>query len=78
MDLLDCPDRLIVCVHHPSSSEEAGLDLYNDLREQGVSWDELDSAVVEEYLYFGKRVTQLDHLLTLQGLPLFPDEKNGS
>jgi hypothetical protein len=50
MDLQGSHDRLIVCVHYPSHSESAGMDLYNVLKEKGVIWDELDSAVVEEYV----------------------------
>jgi hypothetical protein len=28
IDIQNIPDRLIVCVHHPSKDENAGMDLY--------------------------------------------------
>jgi len=39
MDLRGAPDRLIICVHHPSASEEAGMDLYDARVVKGISWD---------------------------------------
>jgi len=53
MELQGFPDRLIVCVHHPSTSEDAGMDLYDALKEKGVTWDDLEAAVVDEYRYLG-------------------------
>jgi hypothetical protein len=37
------PDRLIVCVHHPSMAEDAGMDLYEALEERQVTWDGLEA-----------------------------------
>ena len=37
MDLQGSPDRLIVCVHHPSHGESAGMDLYTVLS-QSSGW----------------------------------------
>src|SRR5262245_8004609 len=31
MEPQDSPDRLIMCVHHPSLGEDAGMDLYEKL-----------------------------------------------
>jgi hypothetical protein len=59
MDLEGSPDRLIVCVHHPSHSENAGMDLYNALRQKNISWDDLEAAVVEDYCDLGKPVREL-------------------
>jgi hypothetical protein len=73
MDLQGSPDRLIVCVHHPSHSENAGLDLYDALKEKGIYWDELDSAVVEEYVYYGKHLNSSDDLNYPHGRRIFPD-----
>lgn len=49
MALQGYPDRLIVCVHHPSSDSDAGMDLYETLKEHQVTWDELEAAAVGEY-----------------------------
>jgi len=38
------PYRLIVCVHHPSVAEDAGMDLYEALEEREVTWDGLEAA----------------------------------
>jgi hypothetical protein len=75
MDLQGGPDRLIVCVHHPSHSENAGIDLYDSLKEKGVNWDELDSAVVEEYVYYGKPVDSSGDLSDPYGRRTFSDAK---
>jgi hypothetical protein len=72
MDLQNAPDRLIVCVHHSSRSEDAGMDLYNALRQMEVNWDDLEAAVVEEYSFLGKRVKTLGDLRSPEGIPLFP------
>lgn len=77
MDLQGSPDRLIVCVHHPSSSEDAGMDLYNALTEKKAAWDELDSAALEEYIFFGKPASHLADLRSMSGAVLFPDANPG-
>ena len=75
MDLQGSPDRLIVCVHHPSHSENSGIDLYDALKEKGVNWNELDSAVVEEYVYYGKPLDSSADLIDPDGRRIFPDAK---
>lgn len=72
MDLQGFPDRLIVCIHHPSHSEDAGIDLYDALREKGIRWDDLEAAVVEEYKYLGKAVNGLSDIHSPSGALLFP------
>jgi hypothetical protein len=72
MDLQGCPDRLIVCIHHPSGLENAGMDLYDALRENDVKWDDLEAAVVEEYSSLGKQVESLIDLRAADGNRLFP------
>ena len=71
MDIQESPDRLIVCVHHPANDENAGMDLYNALQTRQVSYDELDAAVVEEYVYLGRRITDLENIGQPNGLPVF-------
>ena len=56
MELRGHPDRLIVCVHHSSLTEDVGMDLYDALMEHQVTWDDLESAAVEEYHLLGKPV----------------------
>ena len=75
MDLQGYPDRLIVCVHHPSSSEDAGMDLYETLRAAQVEWDDLDAAALEEYTGFGRPVDDISKVTLPGGNPLFPDGK---
>ncbi|MDR3577953.1 MAG: hypothetical protein P4L50_29155 [Anaerolineaceae bacterium] len=75
MDLQGSPDRLIVCIHHPSTAEDAGCDLYDALKEKGVYWDELDSAVVEEYVDYGKPLDSPGDLSDPDGRRIFPDTK---
>lgn len=72
MELQGSPDRLIVCVHHPSRSEDAGMDLYDALKEREINWDDLDAAALEEYRYFGKPVGSLTDLRWPLGESLFP------
>ncbi|MCJ7722923.1 MAG: hypothetical protein MUP03_02205 [Anaerolineales bacterium] len=72
MELQGFPDRLIVCVHHPSSSEDTGIDLYDTLKERRVAWDDLEAAVLEEYRYLGKPVEGLGDLRSPHGNRLFP------
>ena len=71
MDIQDDPDRLIVCVHHPSHDENAGMDLYGLLHEKQVSFTELDSAVREEYVFLGKVLANSETILKPDGLPIF-------
>ena len=56
VELRDHPDRLIVCVHHPSLESDAGMDLYEALKEQQISWDDLEAAAVGEYRLLGKPI----------------------
>jgi hypothetical protein len=73
MDLQRSPDRLIVCVHHPSRSANAGLDLYENLKEEEVTWDDLDAAALEEYVQLGKPVVDLGDLRLPDGQMLYPE-----
>jgi hypothetical protein len=74
MDLQGYPDRLIVCVHHPSSSEDAGMDLFEALRAAEVNWDDLDAAVLEEYRDFGRPVDEISKFALPGGTLLFQKE----
>ena len=56
IELQDYPNRLIVCVHHPSATEDAGMDLYEALKEHQATWDDLEAAAVDEYQYLGKPI----------------------
>ena len=56
LELQGFPDRLIVCVHHPSAAEDAGMDLYETLKEKQVSWNELKAAVVDELTYLSRGI----------------------
>ena len=71
MDIQNSPDRLIMCVHHPANDENAGMDLYDALQARQVSYDELDAAVVEEYVCLGRHVSKLENIDRSDGLPLF-------
>ena len=71
MELHGHPDRLIVCVHHPSSAADAGMDLYETLKEHEVTWDDLEAAAVAEYRYFGKPIGGTEVICTRDGAPLF-------
>lgn len=73
MELQGSPDRLIVCVHHPTRSENAGMDLYDTLKAKEVTWDDLEAAVVEEYRYLGKPVESREDFRLPYGNRLFPD-----
>ncbi|MFC1878925.1 hypothetical protein ACFLZW_03330 [Chloroflexota bacterium] len=73
MELQGFPDRLIVCVHHPTASEDAGMDLYDALKEKGVNWDDLEAAAIDEYRYIGNPVFELGELRSPYGNWLFPD-----
>ena len=72
MELQGFPDRLILCVHHPTVAEDAGIDLYETLKEKGVSWNELEAAVVDEYRDLGKPAKELGDLRSPLGNWLFP------
>jgi hypothetical protein len=72
MDLQGNPDRLIVCIHHPSGSEDAGMDLYEALTEKQVTWDGLEAAAVDEYRLLGKPIEGLEVMCRPDGAPLFP------
>lgn len=72
MLLQGSPDRLIVCIHHPSQSEDAGIDLYDALKEKGIRWDDLEAAVVEEYRSLGRPVEDLEDIRSATGDILFP------
>jgi hypothetical protein len=73
LDLQGSPDRLIVCVHHPSRSADSGLDLYEILKEEEVTWDDLDAAALEEYVQLGKPVANLGDLRLPDGQMLYPE-----
>jgi len=72
LELQGFPDRLIVCVHHPSVAEDAGMDLYETLKEKEVSWNELEAAAVDEYRGLGKPTKELGDLRSPFGNLLFP------
>jgi hypothetical protein len=72
VDLQDNPDRLIVCVHHPSVVEDAGMDLYEALGERQVTWDGLEAAAVDEYRLLGKPIEGAGAIYRPDGTPLFP------
>ena len=77
MELQDSPDRLIMCVHHPSLGEDAGVDLYGVLSQAAqkhkVRWDNLEAAHVDEYRRFGKIAVSPDSISEPDGTPLFPE-----
>jgi hypothetical protein len=72
MQLHGHPDRLIVCAHHPSSAEDAGMDLYQALKERQVTWDDLEAAAVAEYCHFGDPIKDPEAIYKPDGTPLFP------
>ncbi|MCK4978632.1 MAG: hypothetical protein KAS36_16980 [Anaerolineales bacterium] len=74
MELQGFPDRLIVCVHHPSTSEDAGMDLYDALEEQEINWDDMEAAALDEYRYLGKSVAEPGNIRRPGGAFLFPKE----
>jgi len=77
MKLHGHPDRLIVCVHHPSLAEDAGMDLYEALKEQQVTWNDLEAAAVGEYHVFGKPIEGPEVICNPDGTPLFPAATKG-
>jgi hypothetical protein len=72
VDLQGSPDRLIVCVHHPLSGEDAGMDLYEVLKEHQVTWDGLEAAAVDEYRLLGRPIEGLEVICRRDGTTLFP------
>ena len=72
VELRGQPDRLIVCVHHPSSASDAGMDLYEVLARHEITWDDLEAAAVEEYRLLGKPIESLEVIHKPDGVPLFP------
>ena len=76
MDLQGNSDRLVVCVHHPSMAEDAGMDLYEILKEHEVAWDGLGAAAVGEYRYLGKPTEGPEVMCRPGGIPLFPSATN--
>jgi hypothetical protein len=78
MALDDAPDRLIVCAHHDSFSDAAGLDLYDVLKEQEAQWDFLEAASVGEYSVYGRPAEQGEAILMPDGTPLFPPASDES
>lgn len=78
MNLAGFPDRLIVCVHHPSAAADAGMDLYKQLKADGASWDGLEAAHVDEYRELGKPVAVPDAIYDPEGLLLYPPAEEES
>jgi hypothetical protein len=62
MDIQDCPDRLIICVHHPTNDEMTGMDLFNALQSRQVSFAELDATTIDEYILFGRGVSDVQKI----------------
>jgi hypothetical protein len=71
VDLQGNPDRLVVCVYHPSMAEDAGMDLYEALGERQVTWDGLEAAAVDEYRLLGRPIEGLEEIGRSDGIPLF-------
>jgi len=78
MDLQDSADRLIVCVHHPAESEEAGMELYDALKDRQVAWDELEAAAVDEYRELGKSIKSPNSIYEPDGFSLFPESETAT
>jgi hypothetical protein len=74
MDLRDAPDRLIVCVHHSVTGEDAGMDLYERLQHLQIEWDDLDTATVEEYLFLSRPIGEPSSIAWPDGRALFPSD----
>jgi hypothetical protein len=72
MELEGNPDRLIVCVHHPSIGEDAGMDLYQALGERQVTWDGLEAAAVDEYRLLGRPIEGPEAICRRDKTQLFP------
>ncbi len=76
MQLDDCPERLIVCVHHPANDVNAGMDLYEALKQKAARWDDYEAAALEEYAWLGKRITSQEGIFKRAGSSLFPKLQN--
>ncbi len=76
MDLQGTPDRLIICVHHPRGDEEAGMDLFEALKERRVVWDGLGAAAVDEYRQLSQPITGPKGVCWPDGRALFPLEES--
>ena len=74
MELQGNPDRLIVCVHHPSPARDAGMDLYEALEERQATWDGLEAAAVDEYCLLGRPIEGPETIRKRDGAKLFPKE----
>jgi hypothetical protein len=72
MELRGHPDRLIICAHHPSSAGDAGMDLYETLKESQTTWDGLEAAAMDEYCAFGKPIEGSEVISKPDGTLLFP------
>jgi hypothetical protein len=72
VELEDAPDRLVICVHHPATDENAGMDLYEALKRRGVAWDDLEHASLEEYLLYSKTINGTSGISQPDGQLLFP------
>jgi hypothetical protein len=71
MDLQGTSDRLILCVHHSGRNPDTGMDLYRALKDQGVTWDDLEAAAMDEYQFLGKTIHHLDEIIRPDGSQLF-------
>jgi hypothetical protein len=75
VDLAGFPDRLIVCVHDASRSDDAGMDLYNALTDQQARWDDLEAAALDEYRIYGRPTTDKGSIRLPNGQQLFPPKE---
>jgi hypothetical protein len=78
VELQGNPDRLIVCVLHPSPARDTGMDLYEALAEHQVTWDGLEAAAVDEYRTLGKPTEGPEVIYRPDGTPLFPRKARNS
>ena len=65
------PDRLIVCVHHPEGGENAGIALFEVLKENRIAYSELEAASPDEYIMVGKLARNAADLLYPDGSQLY-------
>ncbi len=72
MDLGGSTDRLILCVHHPGRPPDAGMDLYQVLKDKQVTWDDLEAATVDEYFWLGQPFRKPGELARPDDAPLYP------
>lgn len=66
------PDRLIVCVHHPTADENTGMDLYEALEKNRVVYAELEKASFEEYVVLSEPLRGIGDIATPGGSLVFP------